>query len=177
MRATTAAVGLALVLGLTACSSHPAAPASARSSTPAASPAPAPASPTPAARLTKADAARAYVRIVDPGNALVDDLNRAEADAAPIADGRAILRRAVTELHREAGQLLALRWPKRAQPYITVLATVDLPTEIACAHAEAHAASWDALDTIDATNQDCTTDAASTTPATIRERLGLPSPQ
>jgi hypothetical protein len=124
--------------------------------------------------LTRKQAARAYTRIVDPANRLLDAMNNDTRDQAPFAQFRADAGAFVAAIRKVDGQLTAVRWPARVQPYITALiGTLDAPL-ITCAQAEAKAGGYARASVMDVERQDCTAADASTIPDTIRQMLGLP---
>jgi hypothetical protein len=125
---------LAAVITLAACGSggHPAAtvtrtvtavPSSPSPTAATASPSP---SPSSTARLTRKQAARLYVRIIDPMNRSQDALQTDGSDNAPwrqfVADVRTDIRNETRAQH----QLLAVRWPVRVEPYVRAMVTTDL---------------------------------------------------
>ena len=128
----------------------------------------------PAQRLTRKQAARAYVRIVDPWNVTTDAINRDYTDDAPFSQYRADSRALVRALRTAGRQFRAVRWPRRVQPYITSLLLTDIPVDIRCTRAGAAAGSRAAAVTVNDTNQDCQAATDSTTADTIRSMLNLP---
>ncbi len=174
--ATAAAIGAAAVL--TACSaSHPstaASPPAPVTSAAAASPSPRPVS---TARLTKKQAARAYARIVNRGNALTDDLNREYTDDEPWSQIEATSAAYVKEMRAEIRELRAVRWPRNVEPYITAMTLTDFPAAIRCTKAQMAAGAVAAANTVLNTNEDCVAQANETDPGIIRGRLGLPPPE
>jgi len=180
VRKTVAAIAAAVLLA--ACSASgpathrgtPTAAAISPSATATASPSPA-ASPSVAAqRMTKKQAARAYVRILDPSNAISDAINRDATDAAPFSRYKADARAYIKAIRAAAGQIRALRWPVRVQPYIDAMLLTFIPANIRCNKAGIAAGSSTAASTVADTNQDCIAATDSTLPDTIRSMLGLP---
>lgn len=146
----------------------PATPAATASPSPAASPS------VPARRLTRKQAAAAYVRIVDPWNKITDAINRDYTDAAPFSQYRADARALVRALRGVSRKFRALRWPRRVQPYITAMLLTDIPASIRCTRAGARAGSRAAAVNVNDFNQDCQAASAATNADTIRSMLGLP---
>jgi hypothetical protein len=148
-------------------------PASSTSSTPAPSRVSTPA-PSPAGPLTRRQAARAYTRIVDPGNRVLDAVNSDVTDRAPwrrfVADSRAW----IATLRALDRDLTAIRWPAKVQPYITAMTGTLDPADIGCAQAMIKAGSYAKADLVNYTNQDCQAAGDSTLPDTIRRMLHLP---
>ncbi|SRR6266498_3378419 len=146
----------------------PVTPAATASPSPAASPS------APVRRMTKKQAARAYVRIIDPGNALSDAINRDATDAAPFSRYKADARAYIRALRTADRQLRAVRWPRRVQPYIDAMLLTFEPAIIRCNKAGIAAGSTTAASTVADTNQDCLAASDSALPDTIRSMLGLP---
>jgi hypothetical protein len=174
----TAAGGLAAVIALTACGAGSPAAAPRVTVTTTAQP-PAAASPSaspagPPKRLNRKQAARAYVRIVGPWNALTDAINRDYTDAAPFSQYRADARALVRALRGVSSQFRAVRWPARVQPYVTSMLLTYIPANVRCTKAGIAAGSNSAATTVNDTNQDCLAASDSTIPDTIRSMLGLP---
>jgi hypothetical protein len=117
------------------------------------------------------------VRIVHPGNELADTLNGQQRDAVPFRQSRATIRAYIAELRREVSELRAARWPRNVQPYITAMIATDWPDTIRCYQAVAQERSWTQAEDLAFTNQACMAAANSTTPDTVRARLGLPPRQ
>lgn len=176
------AVGaLAVAITLAACGggSHRAAPAVTVTGTPAPAATAATASPSasPATmrRLTTKEAAKAYVRIVDPWNVITDAINRDYTDAAPFSQYRADARALVRALRGVSREFRVVRWPARVQPYVTSMLLTYIPANVRCTKAGIAAGSNSAATTVNDTNQDCLAASGSTIPDTIRSMLGLPS--
>jgi len=150
----------------------PATPAATASQPTTPSPSPSPAGPPK--RLTKKQAAAAYVRIVDPWNKITDAINRDYTDAAPFSQYRADARALVRALRGVSREFHALRWPRRVQPYITAMLLTDIPASIRCTRAGARAGGRAAAVNVNDFNQDCQAASAATNADTIRSMLGLP---
>lgn len=126
------------------------------------------------AKLTVRQAARAYVRIVDPPNRASDTVNTDSTDNLPFSQVRADI---LTEIRawRTAGrQLGAIRWPGRVQPYVTAMRLTFIRAAIRCLGAEAAAGSNSNMSTVSYSNQDCVAVQSNTDADTIRSRLNLP---
>lgn len=179
-RNTAAAIAAAVLLA--ACSASgpatqtgtPTAAASSPAAAVTASPSPAASPPVPAKRLTIRQATRAYVRILDPSNVITDAINRDATDAAPFSRYKADARAYIKAIRAAAGQIRALRWPVRVQPYIDAVLLTFIPANIRCNKAGIAAGSNTAASTVADTNQNCLAASDSTLPDTIRSMLGLP---
>ncbi len=153
-----------------AASSAPAAPSSAAPSSPAPSP-----SPASTARLTRHQAARTYTALVDPSNRALDLVNEDYTDRAPLAQFRQDSRAYVASLRTLATQLTAVRWPARVEPYARAMAATDVLADIRCAQEELAKHSYNAVEQVSLTSQDCTAaDNATSNASTIRSMLNLP---
>jgi hypothetical protein len=124
--------------------------------------------------MTRKQARAAYTRIVDKGNRLTDLANNDYTDRVAWSQFVADLRAANAALRKEVRELAAVRWPARIQPYVLAMVATDFPANIACHEAMIKSGSYTGVDTANATNADCRAASASTTPDTIRDRLGLP---
>ena len=139
-----------------------------------ASPSPAASPSAPVRRMTKKQAARAYVRIIDPGNTLSDAMNRDNTDAAPFSQYKADARAYIKAIRITERQLRAIRWPARVQPYVTAMLLTFEPANIRCVQTGIAAGSNAAAANVNDFNQDCLAASDSTLPDTIRSMLGLP---
>jgi hypothetical protein len=177
-RCITAAVGgSAAALTLAACggtsapATQVAASASAHASnSPSASP-----SPASTARLTRKQAAAAYVRIVDHANRLQSLADEDVTDRSPFSQYVSDLRAYLAAQRQVDRELAAVRWPAGVQPYVTALLSTYDPATAACFRAEIRAGSYSADDTVFATNSQCQAAQASTLADTVRQGLGLPA--
>jgi hypothetical protein len=124
--------------------------------------------------MTKKQAARAYVRIFDPSNAAVDQVNRDITDAEPFSKYKADSLAYIKALRAADRQLRAARWPRRVQPYIDSLLLTFEPANIRCTKTGIAAGSRAAANGLAYTNQDCVAASDLTLPDTIRSMLGLP---
>ena len=179
MKSTLIAIAAAAALAGCSAGSH-ASPGTAQTTaapatrSAAASPSPAASPSVPVRRLTIKQAARAYVRIVGPWNAITDAINRDYTDAAPFSQYRADALALVRALRTAGRQFRAVRWPRRVQPYITSLLLTFMPADIRCTRAGAAAGSRAAAANVNDFNPDCQAAADSTIADTIRSMLNLP---
>jgi hypothetical protein len=168
---------LALAAGCSS-SSHPVAQATATKAVTAAPssllPSPSP-SPSSTARLTMRQAARAYARIVDPANRLLNAAGQDITDAVPLAQFHADLRAAIAAFRVMSARLAAVRWPDRVAPYITAMLGTDVVAHIRCAQDLLKARNYSQANNI-SFNQDCTQAQNTSNAGTIRSLLHLPSP-
>jgi len=173
---------LAAVITLAACGSggHPAATVTRTVTAVPSSPSPAGAtaspspSPSATARLTRKQAARLYVRIVDPMNRSLDAYQTDGSDNAPwqqfVADVRTFIRNETRAQH----QLLAVRWPVRVEPYVRAMVTTDLAAGERCAREMIAAGSYATVTNVTSYNADCTATNNDANATQIRSLLGLP---
>jgi hypothetical protein len=177
-RAVIAVLAGLLAAGCSAGGHQAASPPShspAASSAPASTAAPSPSvTATPRQRMTRKEAARAYVRIWDPSNRDVDRANTDEQDRAPFSQFRADLRAFVADMKVGNHEMAALLWPRNVEPYVKAMLLTYSPAQISCTRAQVQARSYAASDTVYYTNADCQAIDSSNLPNTIRSRLGLP---
>ena len=135
-------------------------------------PSPSP-SPVPA-RMTRKQAAAAYVRIVDPANRAIDVAQEDYTDQVPLAQFHADVRTFIRADRTRYAKLAALRWPRDVQPYITSMIATLKPADMGCMRAWLSGTTWDAVYADSYASPDCTADTDDTLAATVRTRLGLP---
>jgi hypothetical protein len=128
--------------------------------------------PSPARRLTIAQARTAYVRISRPFNAAVAAVNHDVGDAAPWDRFRADTLAVIRADRAWARNVRAIQWPPRVQRYISATVQTDVPAEIRCDRAMATAGSWPAATSVFNTRQDCKDNTANEDK--IRAILHLP---
>jgi hypothetical protein len=125
--------------------------------------------------LTKQEAARVYLRLVGPVNAIADALNLDTRKAAPFSQYLSDTRRLISVLTTFNGELNSYRWPTGVQRYITSLVTTENAAAIACAQAQLSATGYNLVEVIDVTNRQCQAyrNLAPTVQDKIRAALGL----
>lgn len=126
-------------------------------------------------KLTRKQAAAAYVRIIDPSNRTIGAISQDIADVAPFSQYRADSLAYVKGTRLADRKIRALRWPAQVEPYITAMLLTYDPASIRCAQAEAAAGSYAAATAVAGTREDCIAAADSTIAGTIRSMLGLPA--
>lgn len=177
MKIRVLAAGAALVIAAAGCSTagHPTAVVTRTVTTHpvTASPVSKPASsPTHTARMSRSQAARAYLRIIDPANRDNDAVVTDTSDKPPfsqfVADARAYVRDTIQAEH----QLLADRWPTGVEPYVRAMATTDMPADVTCYRRMAAAGSYGQANNVSFSNV-CQADTGANA-TQIRQALHLP---
>ena len=134
------------------------------------------ATPAHMVRLSREQAARLYIRLVDPFNRASEAAGLAKSYRLRIsqfrADGRAYIA-GVKAFDRKA---LAVLWPKNIEPYIEAMVSTDHVAAIKCVRAEMRQRTYAGVDSVAKSNSDCQAQANATNATMIRARLGLPPP-
>jgi hypothetical protein len=134
------------------------------------------ATPAHMVRLSREQAARLYIQLVDPYNRASDAAGHAKNDRLPIshfrADGRAYIA-GVKAFDRKALEVL---WPQNIEPYIKAMVSTDHIAAIRCVRAELRQRTYAGVDSVAKSNSDCQAQANASNATMIRARLGLPPP-
>lgn len=125
-------------------------------------------------RLTRAQSRARYLQIINPNNAAVDAVSRDMEDAQPWPQTARDLRAAVAGFLAVNGELAAVRWAPRVQPFVQAEITTYDPSVIACFRSQAASGSNAAATTVSNGNSSCQLAQASTIPDQIRTLLQLP---
>ena len=132
------------------------------------------ATPAHLVRLSREQAARLYIQLVEPFNRASDEASLAESYRLRInqfrADGRAYIA-GVKAFDRKA---LAVLWPKNIEPYIEAMVGTDHVAAIRCVRAELRQRTYAGVDSVAKSNSDCHAQANASNATMIRARLGLP---
>ena len=132
------------------------------------------ATPAHMVRLSREQAARLYIQLVDPFNRASEAAGLAENYRLPIsqfrADGRAYIA-GVKAFDRKA---LAVLWPQNIEPYIEAMVSTDHVAAIKCVRTEIRQRTYAGVDSVAKSNSDCQAQANASNATMIRARLGLP---
>ena len=173
--AVAATVVLAAGCGASARSADPA-PSKTPASSAAATSTPESSSPAATVRLTVPQAKKLYPKLAAPATLADDHVSSDASSAVPLGQFRSDLAADDTAIQNLITGLDSHLWPKPIQPYITTIATSELPAAIACNKAYARASTYDAVNSIANENQQCLLSNNASNTDTVRSMLGLPPP-
>ena len=174
--AMAATVVLAAGCGASAPSAAPAPSKTPASSSGATTSTPESSSPATTVRLTVPQAKKLYPKLAAPATLADDHVSSDASSEVPLGQFRSDLAADDTAIQNLIAGLDSHLWPKPIQPYITTIATSELPAAIACNKAYARASTYDGVNSIANENQQCLLSSNASNTDTVRTMLGLAPP-